>query len=186
VTSRPTAVRFKAGRPNARLLSEARKAIGQCRRAGCKITDDLISYRSWCCTAGVFAKSGHAIARPGQVSSPSRARKARGVSTSMPMLSLWDRRWLSLVTSGVCAATLSAANFRSSGSGMKTKLSGSTEPRNSAPDETIGRTSRPLLHWGRRYRDPAPPRYDNNKSRLGERNHGARATSSPPRNLMVE
>jgi hypothetical protein len=49
----------------------------------------------------------------------------------MPTARCCARTWLSLVTSGVVAAALSATNFRSSRSAIMTKASGSTGPINS-------------------------------------------------------
>jgi hypothetical protein len=49
----------------------------------------------------------------------------------MPTAGSCARTWLSLVTSGVVVAALSATNFRSSRSAIMTKASGSTGPVNS-------------------------------------------------------
>jgi hypothetical protein len=60
----------------------------------------------------------------------------------MPTARCCARTWLSLVTSGVVAAALSATNFRSSRSAIMTKASGSTGPvrrrdRHGAPDRPL-------------------------------------------------
>jgi hypothetical protein len=62
---------------------------------------------------------------------PTRARNARGVSASIPIILSSVSRQLSLVTRGLFAAALSAVNFRSSRSRTRTKALGSTGPVNS-------------------------------------------------------
>jgi hypothetical protein len=76
--------------------------------------------------------------------SPSLATKAHGERISIPTARCCARTWLSLVTSGVVAAALSATNFRSSLSAIMTKASGSTGPVNSPSGRNRSVTPQPI------------------------------------------